>query len=323
MQSRQLNEDYRTIRIVNEIAMEEPKSTILVVDDEVFNLEILSERLEDAGYALAGAENGLQAWNLLEETPERFDAVLLDRMMPVMDGMEVLARIKAHTDLNSLPVIMQTAKATRQDILDGLQAGAYYYLTKPFDKDHLLAIVKTAVTDYRSKRSLQQDALNSSCALGLMNQGQFSFRTLEEGRNLVTLLANASSEAARAVFGLSELMINAVEHGNLGITYADKSRLNEKGTWETDVELRLGLPENADKLVTVEFERTAEEVRFLIRDQGEGFDWKNYLEISPERAFDTHGRGIAMANMMSFDRMEYQGNGNRVLATIAIKETDG
>jgi CheY-like chemotaxis protein len=300
--------------------MGEPKPAVLVVDDEVFNLEILTEHLEDEGYATVGAEDGAQAWGLLQETPDSFDAVLLDIMMPEMDGMEVLARIKAHPDLNSLPVIMQTAKAGKQDILEGLQAGAYYYLTKPFEKDQLLAIVKTAIGDYQRYRVLQEETRQTTQTLALMNQGQFTFRTLTEGGDLVTLLSNALPEAAKVVMGLSELMINAVEHGNLGITYDDKSRLNDQGTWVEEVERRLALPENATKTVILEFERAEGEVSFLIQDQGDGFDWQNYLEISPERAFDTHGRGIAMAKMLSFDRMEYQGNGNRVLATISSKK---
>ena len=301
--------------------MEEAKPTVLVVDDEIFNLEILVEYLEDAGYKTVTAENGIQALAELEEMPERFSAVLLDRMMPEMSGMEVLEQIKSHSVLNILPVIMQTAKASNQNVLEGLQAGAHYYLTKPFEKHHLLAIVKTAIDDYQRYCSLQKDALHTTNTLVLMNQGQFTFRTLKEGRNLVTLLANANPDATKAVLGLLELVVNAVEHGNLGITYDEKSTLNDQDAWESEVELRLALAENADKRVLVTFERTDEETRFLIQDQGDGFDWQQYLELSPERVYDNHGRGIAMANKVCFDRVEYRGNGNQVLATIKTKDT--
>lgn len=298
--------------------MGEGKPTVLVVDDEIFNLEILTEHLEDAGYEPVSAENGVEAWSLLKETPDRFEAVLLDRMMPEMDGMEVLARIKAHSSLNTLPVIMQTAKAAKEDVLEGLEAGAYYYLTKPFEQDQLLAIVRTAVDDYQRLRSLQKEAEQTNKTLSLMNQGQFMFSSLEEGRNLAALLANTLPEASKVVMGLSELVINAVEHGNLGITYDDKSRLNEQGTWEEEVERRLALPENATKTVTLEFERAEGEVSFLIRDQGDGFDWQNYLEMTPERVFDNHGRGITMAKMLSFDHVEYLGCGNEVVAVVKM-----
>ncbi len=301
--------------------MEHTSATVLVVDDEEFNLEILIEYLEDAGYAPVGAVDGQQAWEILESEPQRFDAVLLDRMMPQMDGLEVLKRIKAHAELKTLPVIMQTAKAAKENILEGLQAGAYYYLTKPFEKETMLAIVDTAVSDYQRHNSLQQEALRTVHTLSLMEQGRFLFRTLDEARNLATLLANAAPMGKRLVIGLSELFLNAVEHGNLGIGYDEKTLLNQQGNWGLDVERRLALPENADKQVLVEYTRKNGELNFLVRDQGTGFDWKSYLEISPERALDNHGRGIAMARGISFDSLEYRGSGNEVIATVKT-ETD-
>lgn len=298
--------------------MNEEIPTLLVVDDDAFYLEMLAESLEEAGYVTVRAENGLEAWHLLKDSPDRFDAILLDRMMPEMRGLEVLARIKSHPGLNALPVILQTSLAEKEEVLEGLRAGAYYYLTKPFERDQLLAIVQTAVDDFRRYRTLREDTKNTVHTLAMMEQGRFVFRTLKQARDLVTLISHAFPEAARIVMGLSELVINAIEHGNLGIGYDDKTRLNEQGIWEQEVERRLSHPENADKVVTLTFERTDDEIQFQIQDQGNGFEWRNYLEISPERAFDTHGRGIAMANMISFDRLEYQGCGNLVIVTVSV-----
>ena len=298
--------------------MDESKPRILVVDDEPFNLEILIEYLEDADYATVSAQNGIVAWNTLEKSPEMFSAILLDRMMPEMDGMEVLTRIKGHPLLKTLPVIMQTAKAAKQDMLEGLQAGAYYYLTKPFDKNELLAIVKTAVDDFQEYRSLQNELVQNTRAVRMMDSGKFHFRTLEEGRNLAALLAHTTPEPNAVVLGLSELILNAVEHGNLGISYEEKSSLKEIDAWTAEVQRRLALPENREKQATLEFERIKGEVRFIIQDQGDGFAWEKFMSISPERAFHTHGRGIAIANSISFTRLEYRGNGNQVLATIDV-----
>jgi CheY-like chemotaxis protein len=292
--------------------------TVLAVDDEPFNLEILSEFLGEAGYRLVCAEDGKEAWQMLEAEPGRFDAVLLDRMMPEMNGLEVLLRIKQHPELNTLPVIMQTAKSSRQDILEGLQAGAYYYLTKPFEQDALLAIVDTAVIDYHRYRQLQDEASQVSQTLSLMDHGQFSFETLAEGQNLAMMLANACPEPSKVILGLSELVINAVEHGNLGISYEDKSEIHRTGNWEDEIRRRQLLPENRGKKVVVTYSRTKDIVTFHIKDQGSGFDWKKYEEISPERVFDSHGRGIALAKTISFDHLEYQGIGNEVVAALFI-----
>lgn len=66
----------------------------------------------------------------------------------------------------------------------------------------------------------------------------------------------------------------------------------------------------------IHFANQPDRVEFTIRDQGDGFDWSKYLDFSPERAFDTHGRGIALARKLSFDSFEYLGNGNTVIAAI-------
>ena len=296
--------------------MDYEKGTVLAVDDETFNLEILVEYLEEEGYGCISARDGAEAVAQLDKEPERFDAVLLDRMMPKMDGMEVLTWIKNHAHLSTLPVIMQTAKATKEDMLDGLRAGASYYLCKPFDRETLIAIVNTAVGDYQNYRTLQEQTMSTVRTLKLLKRGQFMFRTFEEGRNLAMLLANASSIGQRLVIGLSELFVNAVEHGNLGIGYEEKSRLNTRGEWEAEIRNRQAMAEYEDRYVTVEYTSGEDELSFLIRDQGNGFDWKGYLEISPDRAFDNHGRGIAMARSLSFDSLEYRGNGNEVLAVV-------
>ena len=303
-----------------EVSSENINPPILVVDDEIFNLEILAEHLEDAGYTPVCAKNGVEAWDILQNNPGQFNAVLLDRMMPEMDGIQVLENIKAHSLLKKIPVIMQTAKAASEDVLEGLKAGAHYYLTKPFDRDHLLAIVRTAVNDYKHYCSLQNDARDMFGTLNLMKQGMFMIKNLDEGRHLAALLSNTCMDTDKVVLGLSELIINAIEHGNLGIGYDEKSLLTKNGEWISEVSRRLELPENRDKKVIVEFERVGQEARFIIRDDGNGFAWQDYMEYSPERAFDSHGRGVASANLISFDHMEYMNKGNEVLAVVRDEE---
>jgi CheY-like chemotaxis protein len=97
---------------------------ILVVDDEPLNIEILTDSLEYAGYETVTARDGAEAWALLTDNPERFDAVLLDRMMPRMNGIEVLKRMRASPPHAIVPVILQSARAAKEDIVEGLQAGA-------------------------------------------------------------------------------------------------------------------------------------------------------------------------------------------------------
>lgn len=296
----------------------ENNGTILIVDDEPFNVRILAEYLSLADYQAETASDGLIAWELLSAHPERYDAVLLDRMMPNMNGMEVLAKMKAHPQLKQLPVIMQTAAASKQDILDGLKAGAYYYLTKPFEHDMLMSIVCTAVNDYQRYHQLQQDLMKTSRLLLLLNNAEFLFSSLKDARDLARLLASVCPEPSVAILGLSELLINAIEHGNLEITYDEKTHLNNEGVWEQEVDRRLMLPEYQLRKAIVRFQRLPGGLSFEILDEGKGFDWEHYLEMRPERVFDNHGRGIAMAKMLSFSQLEYLGKGNHVRAIVSL-----
>lgn len=289
---------------------------ILIVDDEPHNLEIITEYLEEGDYQLSTAENGTTAWQMLESEPQSFDVILLDRMMSEMSGMEVLAKIKEHPVLTHCPVILQIARAAKEDIIEGMQAGAYYYLTKPFEEKMLFSVVNTAVRDRIYYKEFQLELEQNNKALRLINSACFSFQSLDQARSLASLVANACPESSKVIMGLSELLINAVEHGNLGISYDDKSLFNEQGTWLEEVEKRLQQESNKNKFATLEFQRGDSEIKIAVKDQGSGFDWQPYLQMSADRAMDNHGRGIAMAGMISFSRVEYQGNGNEVHAFV-------
>ncbi|MEO5332296.1 MAG: response regulator [Magnetococcus sp. YQC-5] len=115
--------------------------TLLVVDDDVRNAYALTRQLERKEFKVLMAANGEKALTLLEEHPE-IDCVLMDVMMPVMDGYEAMRRIRQHPRLNTLPVIALTAKAMEDDRRQCLACGANDYLAKPADMNKLLAMLK-------------------------------------------------------------------------------------------------------------------------------------------------------------------------------------
>jgi class 3 adenylate cyclase len=115
-------------------------SRILIVDDEPFNLDLLEQELMEHDYVIERAVNGLEA---LEKTGTfRPDVILLDFMMPKMNGLEVVQRLRETEEYKSIPVILLTARATQQEKVAGLDAGADDYVTKPFDSFELLARVR-------------------------------------------------------------------------------------------------------------------------------------------------------------------------------------
>ncbi len=123
--------------------MERKDYTLLVVDDTDENRDMLSRRLERKGYGVLRAESGEQALEIVASKP--VDLVLLDIMMPGMDGIEVLRRLREVRDQNQLPVIMQTAKSDSEDVVEALDLGANDYVTKPIDFPIVLARVDTTL----------------------------------------------------------------------------------------------------------------------------------------------------------------------------------
>jgi DNA-binding response OmpR family regulator len=294
------------------------RTRLLVVDDESFNREILTVLLESAGYAVDQAEGGEEALKRLYDNPETYDAVLLDRMMPGLSGMDVLLALKKDRKLRHLPVIMQTAIDGQEEIVDGIRNGVFYYLVKPIQRELLLSITQAAVQDYSQYRRLMIEVKKHTDALTLMNDARFRYRTPSEANLLAVMLASAVPEVPSLVLGLSELMMNAVEHGNLGISYQEKSELIARNAWIGEIERRLSLPENMGKSVEVVYTRMPHMVAITIIDQGEGFDWQRYMEMDPARVFETHGRGIALARKTGFTAIEYQERGNVVMGLVDL-----
>jgi DNA-binding response OmpR family regulator len=295
---------------------------VLLVEDEEVIAMILENALIQHGYSVTLAGDGQAAWEILEAEPYRFSTILLDREMPRMNGIALLRKLKASSIHAHIPVIMETASSDTASVREGLEEGAYYYLTKPFQTELMLSVVQAAVQQHSDQIKLQENVRRAERPLVFLQQGTFSFRTLEDGRMLAHFFARACPDPEATVLGLQELLVNAVEHGNLGISYSEKTRLMMNDSWHEEVELRLNKPEYADRQVTVNYERNQDEIRFTICDQGSGFDWQKYLDFDPERAFDPHGRGIAMARKLSFSHLEYQGNGSTVVATIHLVKTE-
>jgi DNA-binding response OmpR family regulator len=112
------------------------KSTIMVVDDEPELVTVVCLMLEKNGFNVRCAYSGQQVFADLEE--QKPDLIILDVMMPEMDGLEVLRRLKSAPETSSIPVMMLTARDQPEDILRGYKTGADFYIPKPFTKHQLL-----------------------------------------------------------------------------------------------------------------------------------------------------------------------------------------
>ena len=115
--------------------------SILIVDDESKNVQLLANLLTGESYEIEAAMSGEEALDWLNERP--FDLILMDVMMPGMNGYEVCRKIKENSNLSSIPIIFLTARTETEDIVRGFEAGAVDYVTKPFRTTELLSRVKT------------------------------------------------------------------------------------------------------------------------------------------------------------------------------------
>jgi len=132
----------------------EKKSRILVVDDTVENIQLLGSFLQKEGYQLNVAQNGIQALDAVNAMPP--DLILLDIMMPGMDGYETCEKLKSSPETSDIPIIFLTAKVEPQDIVKGFKMGAVDYLTKPFNVEELLARVSTHLQLQKARQEIKK-----------------------------------------------------------------------------------------------------------------------------------------------------------------------
>ncbi|MFZ1107313.1 MAG: response regulator [Rhodomicrobium sp.] len=294
------------------------KHKLLAVDDEQFNLDIMKRHMTKAGFDVILAEDGIAALDVLEKNTDT-DVIVLDRMMPRMDGMQFLEKLKSDRRFQDIPVVMQTAAAMSEQVLQGIEAGVHYYLTKPYEAALLVGMVKSALEDSKNKRNMKEEVRKGQLVFGLMRQFNCKFRTIDEAKALALYIANCFPQPQMAVYGLHELLINAIEHGNLGITYAEKTNLVLSGELQDEIERRLSSSQYSNRIASVTFLATEDVLTVNIKDEGEGFDWSQYLELCSDRMTDPHGRGIATARQLSFHEMQYLGSGNEVVCKFNLR----
>ncbi|WP_153160021.1 ATP-binding protein [Zoogloea sp. 1C4] len=177
----------------------------------------------------------------------------------------------------------------------GLYATVSGFLVKPFERQALVAAL-----------ALPWGGVSAPAG------GYFPFRTLEDVTGLSQLVAGLCPESEMVQIALSELMLNAVEHGNLGLGFVRKGELMSCGAWRNEVERLLDTPAYLERFAYLRVELRPREVRFLIRDQGNGFDPGPYLNLNPARSVEPHGRGIAIARMLAFPDLVFLEGGRCV-----------
>jgi CheY-like chemotaxis protein len=302
--------------IIPFLRKEDRPLTILVVEDDRIERMFMEQQIKDLGHGMISVENGQQALESVQSMKD-IDVILMDKMMPVMDGLTAVRKIKENTALRRIPIVMVTGAASARDIQEGIDAGVFYYLTKPVNEDVLKSVLAAATREATQNRALSEELTRHKSSFNLIQTCKFTFRTLEEAESLSAFMAHCFPDPERVLPGLAELMVNSIEHGTYDIGYERKSELIESGTLRAEVNRRQTLSEYAERFVEALITHKDNGIYAVITDQGGGFNWKRYMTIEPARARDNHGRGIAQANALSFDKLTFNEKGNQAIAFVS------
>ena len=290
-------------------------SNLLIIDSESTQLIALEAVVRGWGHTCQTAGGASGARRRLEEASFDYDVVLLDWGLPNGEGLALLEWIKGRPECADLEVIIQSRREVPQDIRDAIHRGAYYYLTKPYEWPQLRALIQAAESSRDLKRSLKQRVSEIQDIVRLLDKATLELRHVDEAEVVAAHLGSASGDPQLGVAVL-ELLINGIEHGNLGISYEEKSELRESGRYESELRARLAAEEHRDKVVKVALDRDGDHLDIEISDCGPGFDYERYLTFDPARVFDSHGRGVLLARGLL--DVEYFPPGNRVRVRLPL-----
>lgn len=283
------------------------KGSILIIDDNVDLLEYLKDFFMIYNYEVILAENGNEGIEKFREFSP--DIVISDIRLPDKSGNIVVKEIKEID--NEVPIIVITGYSDHNLILSAMKNGAVELLKKPFkpkDLKYLVSKIETLFKKIKVKLSssfLQWEKrhLKISNDIHLIpSVSDFIFSNVDY----------IFGELSFMKIGLQEILINAIEHGNLDISYDEKQKLLASGDYHRHLREKAVALENIDKYVDIKVFSTPQYLKIIVEDMGDGFDLTSIPDPeNPENFLNEHGKGIMMT-LNAFDDVKYNGKGNSV-----------
>lgn len=283
---------------------------VLLVEDDLASMSYLEVLMKREGHEYKMAHDGKAGLKLFHEFNP--DIVLSDINMAHMNGLEMVERIRQSQP--SVIIIMLTAYNSEEYVIEAMKVGANNYLKKPVSKNNLLSLLRKYTAIIHTKK-----IKSSICMYQETHTFDLRFKTnIEIIPSIVSHLVDETQELFKEEerldikLGLSELVLNAVEHGNMAITYEEKSKAVQEGTLQDLYQDRALSSEIMEREVTIKYIQNKEHAEWIITDEGDGFDPNSIPNpISEDGIMRLHGRGIFICKFQ-FDEMEYIGKGNIV-----------
>jgi CheY-like chemotaxis protein len=256
----------------------------------------------------------------MSKNPRNVNIAVIDKMMPDMDGIKFLETVKGNNNLKHIPIIIQTGDVGLSQMHEGMEKGAYYYLTKPFMPETLMAILKSAENECNLFDEMASKAVaEQKRIIGLVSKCDFHVKTFSEARFLAAVISHVSVAPQQTARGLMELFFNAIEHGNLEIGFQKKHDCLVSGTYNQEIALRLANERYKNRSVKVCIENTYPTMLVTVFNQGPGFNWRQYMV--PENTVSLNlpnGRGIAIARKL-MGNLNYNAKGTEAYCKIDCK----
>jgi DNA-binding response OmpR family regulator len=286
----------------------EQKEKVLIVDDQEALRSMLARLVARAGFEPVEAKDGREAIELFKKLSPV--VVVSDVMMPKLDGLALLQEVKRID--RGAAVILMTGLGNEEVLLQALRGGATNFFKKPFNTGELIQEIR-AVAEYRREAAravLSTPSLEEETKRFRIPSGDERYFPLINQVALQLPMILPEEEILNLKIGIEEMIINAVEHGNLGISFAEKAAAIEAGTLRELVAERLAGAGGA-KSVTVSSRLTRDRFQITVCDEGEGFDWRALPGVEAGNLLAFSGRGIFLTKIY-FDEVRYNERGNEV-----------
>lgn len=282
---------------------------ILIVDDQDSLRKLLVIYMLKEGLEPIEAENGKKAIELYRLMKP--SVVLTDIMMPEMDGLALLKEIKKID--KQAAVILMTGYGSEEVLIESLRGGAANYFKKPFNFQEIIEAIKH-ILKYRA------DLDSAQYYSPFITEEKKSFVIYTEEADILPIINQIAINLAMVVpaaeilnlkIGMEEILKNAIEHGNLNISAAEKHEAIEQGVFGKLIDTRLQQNGNGRKKIYITMKLDRKAFFLTIRDQGEGFNWKSFPQPTAESLLNFSGRGILLTRIY-FDDVLFNEKGNEV-----------
>jgi len=299
---------------------------ILIVDDVADNIQIAMNILKEENYQFSFARTGNEALSILQEETNSFDLILLDIMMPGMDGFEVCQQLKASPRLKDIPVIFLTARVDAESVAKGFEVGGVDYVTKPFHANELLARVKNHIQLHHAKKLLQEN--NIALETKLKYEKVRLLTELEDGQKqmiwmLTELMEATSDETGKHIRRVAEIsallahlhpslneddantLLHASPMHDIGKMTIPHEVLHKRGKYtEEEFDLMKAHTTNAYNLLCCSDRNLVKSAAIIAHEHHEKWNGKGYPRGLKGDAIHIYGRIVALADV--FDALTHK-----------------